>query len=248
MHYLNAGAESYLDATDFAGVRAAVLGLAATRFAMGTIPPQETQRLLGRMAAGVVHDFNNYLSVADVSLQFLERGTLQPELIASARAALDAMKRLNSTLLSYARGGVPTTTPVDLGVIANETLALVRRLISSDVVVAVEIADKLRPVIGIRSELEQVILNLVINACDAMPSGGRLDINVKQATSQAVLLEVSDTGNGFANPSKPGRLGNGLGLGIVRNVVARQGGALRILARPTGGTTVAVMLPTGAQL
>jgi signal transduction histidine kinase len=248
-HYLSAGADSYLDGTDFAGVRAAVIGFAATRFALGSIPPQETQRLLGRMTAGVVHDFNNYLNVTDISLDLLERGNRQPDLLANARNALDAMKRLNATLLSYARGSVPTTMPVDLGVVATETVALTRRVIATDIVVTVEIAEKLRPVLGVRPELEQVFLNLIINACDAMPGGGRLEIRVKQATSQAVLVEVSDTGVGFEDASKTakaGRTGHGLGLAIVRNVVARQGGALRIVPRSSGGTTVALMLPTSS--
>jgi signal transduction histidine kinase len=78
-----------------------------------------------------------------------------------------------------------------------------------------------------------------------MPSGGRLEIRVKQCTAQAVMLEVSDSGIGIdASPIKQGRAG--LGLTIVRSVVARQGGALRIVSRPTGGTVAAVMLPTSS--
>ncbi len=246
IHYLTVGADSYIDGSDFASVRAAVLGLAATRFAIGSIPPQETQRLLGRMTAGVVHDFNNYLNVADISLDLVQRGNKAPELLSNARKALDAMKRLNATLLAYARGGVPTTTPIDLGLVASEILEMTRRVIATNVEVEIDIADRLRPVLAVRSELEQVLLNLIINACDAMPMGGQLDVRVKQATSQAVLLEVSDTGVGFGEPTKSTKNGVGLGLAIVRNVVARQGGAIRIVPRASGGTTVAIMLPTAA--
>jgi len=231
-------------------VRAAVLGLAATRVALGTIPPTESQRLLGRMTAGVVHDFNNYLHVADVALDMAQRqGATSPELLASARGALDAMQRLNATLLTYARGGVPQTAPLDLGLVVTDTLTLARRVIAPSIVIDVQIADQLRPVIGVRAELEQVVLNLVINACDSMPTGGRIEIVIKQCTSQAVMLEVSDTGTGIPPAgtivsTKPGRHGIGLGLTIVRTVIARQGGALRIVDREGGGTTVAVMLPT----
>jgi len=249
-HYLAAGADSYLDSGDIASVRAAVLGLAATRVALGTIPPTESQRLLGRITAGVVHDFNNYLHVADVALDMVQRqGSASPDLLASARGALDAMQRLNATLLTYARGGIPKTSPLDLGLVVNETLALARRVIAQTITIDVRIAENIRPVLGVKAELEQVILNLVINACDSMPRGGRIEILVKQCTSQAVMLEVSDTGSGIPPEgtivsSKPGRQGVGLGLSIVRTVVARQGGALRIVDRQGGGTTVAVMLPT----
>lgn len=253
-HYLNVGADSYLPGEDFAGVRAAVLGLVATRHAVGSIPPQETQRLLGRMTSGVVHDFNNYIQVADVALELIQRQGTQPDLLASAREALDAMFRLNTMLLSYARGGVPTTAPVDMGDVVRSTLAIARRVIPQNVVLAIDVSDGIRPVIAVRAELEQVVLNLVINACDAMPSGGRLDIVVKQCTAQAVMIEVSDTGTGFApqnqntpTSAKPGR-GFGLGLTIVRGVVARQGGSMRMLQRESGGTTVALMLPTSPNL
>jgi signal transduction histidine kinase len=249
-HYLNVGADSYLAGEDFAGVRAAVLGLAATRHAIGSIPPQETQRLLGRMTAGVVHDFNNYIHIADVALELMDRQGPQPDLLTSVREALDAMYRLNTMLLNYARGGLPTTAPVDMGDVVRDTVGVMRRVIPQNVEVATVVVEGIRPVLGVRAELEQVVLNLVINACDAMPSGGRVDITVKQCTLQAVMIEVSDNGTGFAQTSsstKPGR-GPGIGLTIVRSVIARQGGAIRILARQGGGTTVAVMLPTSQNL
>lgn len=246
VQYLSSGADSYVDASDFDGVCAAVVGLSATRHALGSIPPQDSQRLLGRMTAGIVHDFNNYLHAADVSLELMERQGHVAELLANARTALDTMKRLNATLLSYARGGVPAALPLHLGAVVNETLSIVRRLIDGDIAVSVSVDDNVRPIHAVRTEIEQVVINLILNACDAMPDGGRLDLVVKQATSQAVLLEVSDSGHGFngAAEPKPGRHGAGLGLTIVRNVISRHGGALRMVARKQGGTTVAIMLPT----
>jgi signal transduction histidine kinase len=243
-HYLSAGADSYLDANDHEGVRAAVVGLSATRSAAGSIPPMASQQLLGRMTAAVVHDFNNYLHAAESSLDLITRVGYSPDLLAGARAALGAMSRLNTTLLAYARGGAPTMTPVDVGETVNDTLAVAHQLIGPDIQVNVDIHDEVRPILAVRTELEQVVLNLVVNACDAMPSGGKLDVVVRQATSAAVLLEVSDTGAGFTDAPKPGRTGAGLGLSIVRAVVTRHAGALRVVARPTGGTTLAVMLPT----
>jgi len=249
MHYLSVGADSYIDASDVAGLRAAVLGLGAMRHPIGSIPPQDSQRLLGRMAGGVVHDFNNYLHAAESSLELVARQGFKQDLLDNARAALAAMGRLNSTLLAYARGGVATSAPLDLGEVTRDTLATAQRLIPSDIAVTVDARPDVRPIHAVRAEIEQVILNLLINACDAMAGGGKLEVTVRQATGAAVLLEVSDTGTGFTDghaSQKPGRTGTGLGLNIVRTVVTRHGGALRLVARPAGGTTVAIMLPTSA--
>lgn len=251
LHYLAAGADRYLEAVDATVVRTALIQMAQTRLAAGSIPVQESQRLLGRMAAGVVHDFNNYLQAADVSLELIERMGPNAELVANARCALDAMIRLNATLLAYARGGVPTTTQLDLGDVVSHTLTLVRRLVPANVTVKLDVTAGARPVVGVRSELEQLVLNLVINACDAMPAGGTLEVSVRGCTTQAVLLAVADSGNGIDLPAledsqSTKRTGLGLGLSIVRNVVAQQGGALRIVPRSTGGTMVAVMLPAAA--
>lgn len=246
--YLAAGADRYV-ASDIGEVKAAVATLRTPR-PRGSIPPEDSHRLLGRLTAGVVHDFNNYLAVLESSLELmLRRPEDAPELWPQVRTVIETMARLNASLLSYARGGGPTPEPLDLAAVVRDAMVIVRRMIPIDVQVTVELADGLRPVMGVRPQLEQVVLNLVINACDAMRGGGQLHVAVRGATPSTVLLEVADTGVGGLTLPPSGlpstkRVGAGLGLAIVQQVVDHHRGGLRVAPRATGGTLVAVMLPT----
>lgn len=249
--YLAAGADRYVvDASDHDELKAAVATLRMRP--RGSVPPADSYRLLGRMTAGVVHDFNNYLAVLDSSLELmLRRPDDAPELWPHVRAVMDAMSRLNASLLSYARGGAPMPERLDLATVVSEAMTIVRRMIPIDVHLTLELADGLRPIMGVRSQLEQLVLNLVINACDAMRGGGELHVAVRGATPATVLFEVSDSGIGGLSlplagaPSTSAR-GAGLGLAIVQQVVDHHRGALRVTPRATGGTLVAVMLPATA--
>jgi signal transduction histidine kinase len=250
VRYLAAGADRYVDSDDVSHVQAAVAGLRGRE----GVSPFESQRLLGRMTAGIVHDLNNYLGVLDGSLELMHRHPQdRAELWPPIRTTMDAIQTMVSTLLAYARGGNPPVESLDVGEVVRHALLIGRRMIPTHVVLTVEIAGGLRPLQGIRSEVEQMILNLIINACDAMPLGGELHVAVKAATPQAVLIEVSDTGDGKpfttliagrSRSTKKGRFGVGLGMGIVHGVVDRHRGAIRVLERTGGGTLVAVMLPT----
>lgn len=210
--------------------------------------------LLGRLAAGVAHDINNYLTAATVSLQFAEHADLPPdarEELARARAALTSIAQLTDNLTQYARGGAPAPSAIDLAELVRSTLATFHRAIPRDVRVSIESEAGLPPVDGVRAELEQLVLNLVINACDAMPWGGTLWVLVDRGGAGELRLEISDTGSGVIEEAAAatgattpsGRHGAGLGLGVVRSVVARHHGALRIGRRTTGGTRVVVALP-----
>jgi signal transduction histidine kinase len=223
------------------------------------IPGVETQRLLGRLTAGVVHDLNNYLHVLETMHALLRKRPDDPELWQQNQAAIRAMTRLTSMLLAYARGTASEAVPLDLGAIARDMVSLLGRVLPNEVTTTLEIAPALAPLRGVRAELEQLVLNLVINACDAMPAGGELLVAVRRSAGGVIVLEVSDTGVGMpsaranghnghnahaADPVVSRRGGNGLGLGIVHAVVARYEGALRIANREGGGTQVLVMLPT----
>jgi signal transduction histidine kinase len=237
--YLAAGADHCVDNED--ELRMTVAILARTRRANGSIPPLHTLELLGRMTAGVVHDLNNYIGVLGVMLSLIKRRPAEPELWFEAEAALDAIDRLNSTLLSYARGGAPARSETDLSAVVRDTVGLIRKILPTNISIELEL-DEVRPVSAVKTDLEQLVLNLVINACDAMPLGGALRVSV-HTVPYGVLLQVADTGWGDATKPEPKHPGPGLGLGIVQAVVDRHRGALRVLARPEGGTKVAVMLP-----
>jgi signal transduction histidine kinase len=244
--YLAVGVDRYVESgSDSRALQVAVTTL--RRRPAGSLPPAETQRLIGRMTSGVVHDLNNYIHVLDVTMMLLRRHPEDPQLWAQSQAALQAMSRLNAMLLSYARGSEVTPVLVDLGIVARETVATLGRVVPPNVTVAFDIHDKLPPVQAVRAELEQMLLNLVVNACDAMAqNGGVLTISIRRSAASVVVLDISDTGAGMSRAidgHSTKRPGIGLGLGIVQAVVDRHKGALSITSRETGGTKVVVMLP-----
>jgi signal transduction histidine kinase len=212
-------------------------------------------RLLGRITAGVAHDLANYLSAMEVALSMLEAKPGDPVLCGRLRASIEQARRITSSLVGHVRGEPPAFDPVDLGAIVDRTVALVSVLIPSAIEVTVDIAAPLPRVRGAAVELEQLVLNLVLNAVDAMPTGGELVIRVQPTGIAAIYLEVSDTGAGMpagallttdgGTPStKPGQR-MGLGLGIVRRVVERHGGSIRFAPRlDRSGTIVWALLPT----
>jgi signal transduction histidine kinase len=248
--YLSVGVDRYVESDeDSRALQVAVTTL--RRRPAGSIPPEETQRLLGRMTQGVVHDLNNYIHVLDVTLTLLKRHPNDEQLWEQSKSAIQVMSRLNATLLAYARGGALAPALVDLGEIARDTVNILGRVVPPEVSVHFDIADRLPPVQGIRSELEQLLLNLVINACDAMPHGGRLDIAVRRSVGSVVVLEISDTGSGMRHGTPPNgysistkRAGSGLGLGIAQAVVDRHRAAIGFAPAEGGGTRVTIMFPT----
>lgn len=231
--------------------------LAATMLGVsrGTAAP-DPFALVGRLASGVAHDINNYLAAAEVSLALVERGMRddQQRDLRQVRTSFDAVTRIARSLTSYARGGQPAACKVELEPLVRRTLAAFGALVPEGVRVIVE-AGGVPPVHGVASELEQVILNLVVNACDAMAWGGTLWLVLERGPGGYVRFEVADTGRGVppevaasTGPTTPsekhGRAGGGLGLGIVRAIVDRHGGTFTLGRSAGGGTSVAVLLPT----
>lgn len=246
--YLAAGADRFVDG-NVDNVQEAVEGLRLR--ASGSVPAFETQRLLGRMTAGVVHDVNNYMGVLTASLHLLEQDndtSLWPQI----RASVESINDLMATLLQYARGATPPPRALDLGAVVRHALLVGKQLVPCEVKLVVDIAPNLPPVLGVAAEIEQLVLNLIANAAEAMRDGGELRVCVHAATAHAVLLQVCDSGNGGASvpvggrsvSSKANRFGGaGLGLGIVHGVVERHHARLRIVDLPNGGTMAAVMFP-----
>jgi signal transduction histidine kinase len=237
--YMAAGVDRYIGRdAELRGLQEAVVMLGRGRSAVNG---NDTLRLLGRLAAGAAHDINNFLAAATGLVGLLQRNPMDPSLWTQLHASLEAMARVNGTVLSYARGASPAPEVLDVGEIVRAVLAIAAQLVPATIKVTTDIAPTLRPVRGVASDLEQLVLNLVINACDAMPEGGALHVAVTPTASAAVHLRVADSGHGLARPST--RNGRGLGLGIVRAVVERQQGVVHFADRPGGGTVVDVMLP-----
>jgi len=210
--------------------------------------------MLGRVAAGVAHDLNNYLAVVDLALTAAQGSgadIANCKELADAREAVQSARKLTNGLLDYARGGSPTPQSIDLGALVRRVLELFARVIPENVTLELETETAAPLVTGIAAELEQLVLNLVVNACDAMPDGGELSVGVRASKENSVTLEVADTGCGLSEAcrdsdgptspsSKRGSETSGLGLGIVRSVAERHGAALELGPRSGGGTRVVV--------
>jgi PAS domain S-box-containing protein len=222
---------------------------------------------VGQLTSGVAHDFNNLLTGVLGNLELLERRLKSEESLRRLRAARLAAERgarLTHQLLAFSRKQRLAPTPLDLNRLVGEASDMLFRTIGITVRVETVLTEGLWPALVDPTQIELVLLNLAINARDAMPGGGRLTIrtaNVSRggaprdlAPGDYVLLSVSDTGEGmseevlrravepFFTTKEPGK-GSGLGLSMVHGVATQSGGGLHIDSRLGRGTTVNVYLP-----
>ena len=226
---------------------------------------------VGRLAGGVAHDFNNLLTVilgySDVLLQGLEPGPLL-EATQEVRRAGERAAALTRQLLAFSRKQTLVPEVLDLGDVVRGLSTMVERLIGEDVKVSVVVSPGLGRVKADRGQLEQVVMNLAVNARDAMPNGGSLlfelenvDLDDAYTATHAeiepgpyVLLAISDTGTGmdaetqkrvfepFFTTKEAGK-GTGLGLSTVYGIVNQSDGAIDVYSEPGQGTTFKVYLP-----
>lgn len=235
---------------------------------------RQTQRLeaMGQLASGIAHDFNNILAVLYSNLRWLqERLDSQPELHELVADALDATRsgsELASRLLRFGARRMEETAVVALGTELPPLMRVLTRTLGDKVAVVLDVAPDLHPVEIPTGQLESSLLNLALNARDAMPEGGRLvfaasnllvppeDARVASGLLPGayVLLAVTDTGQGMPvavrrralEPlfsTKPSGEGNGLGLAMVDAFVRQAGGRLGIVSTPGEGTTINLYLP-----
>jgi PAS domain S-box-containing protein len=235
---------------------------------------QQAQRLdgLGRLAGGVAHDFNNLLTVILGCAECLRErfGEDPDEDLEQILAAAGRARDLTRQLLAFARKQVIAPVSLDLGAVVRGTEPLLRRVLGEDVTVTVELAEPLWPVLCDPAQLERVLLNLALNARDAMPDGGALVITAGNAEHDAaaegegrrpgqwVRLAVRDAGAGMTPEvqahlfepfftTKARGKGTGLGLATVHGIVAQLGGYIDVESAPGQGTTIALSLPRAAE-
>jgi two-component system cell cycle sensor histidine kinase/response regulator CckA len=230
---------------------------------------QQAQKMeaLVRLASGVAHDFNNVLLIirffADMLLEDLEeldepRRRVAREIL----RAVDSGAALARLLLAYARQKPVTPQLLNLNAVVRGSERLLRYLIGDGVRLTMDLAPDLAEVRADPTQLQQVILNLGINARDAMPQGGSLNLRTRNVEVGAVaprarrysVLLVSDSGSGMSNEvqahmfdaffttKEPGE-GTGLGLAIVHQIVERSGGFVSVESAAGVGTTFAIHLP-----
>jgi len=213
---------------------------------------------VGRLAGGVAHDINNLLQAMLNAIQGrIVRGEPNAWVDALAHELESHVRRgaaLTRQLLLFARREVVKHERFDLNRLVEETTAMLRRLVRENIRVVRELhAGPLR-VEGDRTQIEQVLVNLVVNASDAMPGGGSLTIRTERSPSGEAAFEVEDTGVGMGPEvlqrifepfftTKAAEAGTGLGLSVVHGIVAQHGGQVEVDSTPGLGTRVRVRLP-----
>ncbi|MCU1286409.1 MAG: hypothetical protein JWO13_2759 [Acidobacteriales bacterium] len=224
---------------------------------------------IGQLAGGVAHDFNNLLMlISGNTAQILEQSGLPGSVRTSCEEITQAAKRgasLTRQLLAFSRKQPLTRTAVDLNKIVTEMERMLKSLFVGETQVNIQVSQQPIVVCGDPSQVELMILNLAINARDAMPAGGVLSIRTGEEViagkddrntveSEFALLEVSDTGYGmsqeiqahifepFYTTKEIGR-GTGLGLSAVYGIVQQAGGHISVQSEPSRGSTFRVYLP-----
>ncbi len=231
---------------------------------------RQSQKLesMGQLTGGFAHDINNLLTPMTGALDMLQRrglgGTRERRLIEGALQSAERAKLLVQRLLAFARRQPLQPTAVDIGRVVEGMAALVASTTGPQIRLAVDMAPELPPALADANQLEMAILNLAVNARDAMPTGGSLQISAKLdevgegnryglSPGRYVLLAVTDTGTGmdaetlkravepFFSTKGVGK-GTGLGLSMVHGLAAQLGGSLTIASTPAVGTTVELRL------
>jgi PAS domain S-box-containing protein len=235
---------------------------------------RQSQKLeaIGQLTSGVAHDFNNLLTSVVGNLELLERRLKSEDSLRRLRLALAAAERgarLTHQLLAFSRKQRLIPSPVDLNRLVSEASDMLFRTIGATVRIETVLTQNLWPALVDPTQIELVLLNLAINARDAMPNGGRLTIRTANLRrSQApnclkpgdyVLVSIADTGEGMTSEvlskavepfftTKEVGKGSGLGLSMVHGVATQSGGGLLIDSNVGRGTNVSVYLPRARQL
>ena len=227
---------------------------------------------VGRLAGGIAHDFNNLLTVitsyCDLLLEDLGGDDPKREDLEQVLKAADGAAALTRQLLAFSRQQVITPRVVNLSAVVAGVEKMLRRVIGEDVDLVTALDPRVGSVRADIGQLEQVLMNLAVNARDAMPTGGKLTIETANvvhdpryareraaaAVSRFVMLAVSDTGVGmdeatkarifepFFTTKEPGK-GTGLGLATVYGIVQQAAGFIWVYSEPGRGTTFKIYLP-----
>lgn len=273
MHWISGTGRTFYDHTGIP-VRAAGVGLDVTERHILEERNRQSQRVeaVGQLAGGVAHDFNNLLTVIQGYCELLS-DELGPESVCQSsvvqiRRAADRAASLTRQLLAFSRRQILDVRVVDLRGLLRGLESMLKRLIPEHIAIVVRTTDETTHIKADPMQIEQVILNLAINARDAMPEGGSLLLEVTNTTlddsyarihsgvkpGRYVMLAVSDTGVGIDAvtqarifepffTTKKAESGTGLGLSTVYGIVKQSGGNVWVYSEPGHGATFKVYLP-----
>lgn len=209
---------------------------------------------IGSLAAGVAHDFNNVLMVVRAcSALLLKRvhDDVQRREVVQIDEAAQRGAELARQLLAFSKQQAVRPELTDVAVVVHQTLALLERVIGEDVEIELDLEGELPSILVDRGQLGQVIVNLAVNARDAMPEGGRLTFSTR-AVGDGIRLCVTDTGVGMDERTRERVFdpffttkdaGTGLGLASVHGIVTESGGRIRLTSEPGSGTTFELFFP-----
>ncbi|MBI5491917.1 MAG: PAS domain S-box protein [Deltaproteobacteria bacterium] len=227
---------------------------------------------IGKFAGGIAHDFNNILTAirgnAELAMEGIDKSDPLYGKLNGIILSVMLASKLTRQLLLFSKGQPFELIPLNINTVIEELLVMVTRLIGEEITVSTELAPELWNVSADIGNIEQVIMNLAVNAKDAMPKGGQLTIRTGNAVlseedakkipdarpGEAVKLTVSDTGTGirkdlvprifepFFTTKEPGK-GTGFGLSVVYGIVRQHGGWITVESEPGQGTTFNIYLP-----
>ena len=218
---------------------------------------EERLKALGILALGVAHDLRNLLTIISIAIEApRSAGDSGSEVV--RQAVLSAAQRgreLVAELSRYAYNEAPSLCSIDLNRLARQNALLSGVIVPRNITLDLQLDPDLRPIPGDEGGLCLAILNLVLNAAEAMPEGGTITIRTRNLRRSGVLLGVLDTGRGMHprdaarvgepfRTTKAAKVGNGLGLARVRAAVERMNGKMCIFSQPGRGTRIYLMLPS----
>jgi CheY-like chemotaxis protein/two-component sensor histidine kinase len=213
---------------------------------------------VGQLAGGIAHDFNNLLQALMSQIQLLQSRSEDPQGVVSLSRELEQQvgrgASLTRQLLLFSRRETVKPEKLDLNEAVRDATSMLKRLVRANIALGLEFSPGPLRVEVDRGQLDQVLMNLAVNASDAMPEGGKLTIRTGADAGQTVWLTVEDTGHGipavirdrifepFFTTKGVGK-GTGLGLSVVHGIVAQHGGRIQVESDVGKGTTFRITLP-----
>jgi len=230
---------------------------------------------VGQLAGGIAHDFNNILSVVlgniELAIFDIEQGANAAGVLESLREARQSGKRaadVTAQLLAFSRRQPHRPVPVDLNALVREMKSMLHHIVRENIKLTLQLGDDLGTVVVDPGQTQQVVMNLVANARDAMPNGGEITVRTRNLPARntgafaereplRVALSVIDTGSGMDSDTlahifepffttKPVGKGTGLGLSMASAIIDQAGGQLVAESEPGRGTTMSIILPRNA--